>query len=108
MNFNALGVPLAVTYCPLTGSSIVFDRTSVRGVEFGVSGLLFQNNLVKYERSSVESDVSLWDPGLAPGILCYLLHHSRLPAHGSLLAHRIKHLPNERIEILSKPTRTRP
>jgi len=32
----------AVTYCPLTGSSLAFDRSTVGGVEFGVSGLLFQ------------------------------------------------------------------
>ncbi len=67
VNFNASD--LAVTYCPLTGSSIVFDRRSVRGVEFGVSGLLFQNNLVMYERSSAESDVSLW-PQMMRGARC--------------------------------------
>ena len=34
---------LAVTYCPLTGSSMAFNRLSSGGGEFGVSGLLFQN-----------------------------------------------------------------
>ena len=48
---------LAVTYCPLTGSSIVFDRSGVAGAEFGVSGLLFQNNLIMYDRTD---DRSLW------------------------------------------------
>ena len=57
VNFNSLGTPLAVTYCPLTGSSIVFDRSSVSGAEFGVSGLLFNNNLVMYDR---KTDSSLW------------------------------------------------
>ncbi|MCH7564595.1 MAG: DUF3179 domain-containing protein, partial [Gemmatimonadetes bacterium] len=60
VNFNSLALPLAVTFCPLTGSSMVFDRSSVRGVEFGVSGLLFQNNLVMYERSGDGTDASLW------------------------------------------------
>ena len=69
VNFNTLGVPLAVTYCPLTGSSIVFDRTSVRGVDFGVSGLLYKNNLVMYERGPVPSDVSLW-PQMIRGARC--------------------------------------
>ena len=69
VNFNSLGVPLAVTYCPLTGSSMVFDRTSVRGVEFGVSGLLFQNNLVMYERSSGGTDASMW-PQMIRGARC--------------------------------------
>ena len=49
---------VAVTYCPLTGSSIVFDRTDVAGAEFGVSGLLFQNNLIMYDRT--DGDGSLW------------------------------------------------
>lgn len=49
---------VAVTYCPLTGSSIVFDRGEVAGAEFGVSGLLFQNNLIMYDRTDGER--SLW------------------------------------------------
>ena len=48
---------LAITYCPLTGSSMAFDRAVADGAEFGVSGLLFENNLVMYDRSSEES---LW------------------------------------------------
>ena len=32
-------IDLAVTYCPLTGSALVFDRAVVGGAEFGVSGL---------------------------------------------------------------------
>ena len=49
---------VAVTYCPLTGSSIVFDRSDVAGAEFGVSGLLFRNNLIMYDRTDGER--SLW------------------------------------------------
>lgn len=37
---------LAVTYCPLTGTALTFDRSVVDGAELGVSGLLFRNNLV--------------------------------------------------------------
>ena len=48
---------LAITYCPLTGSSIVFDRAPAGGAEFGVSGLLYQSNLVMYDRNTEES---LW------------------------------------------------
>ncbi len=57
INFNFAGLGLAVTYCPLTGSSMAFDRASVGGGEFGVSGLLFQNNLTMYDRTN---DESLW------------------------------------------------
>jgi hypothetical protein len=48
---------IAVTYCPLTGSSLVFDRSVVDGDEYGVSGLLFRTNLILYNRSREES---LW------------------------------------------------
>ena len=74
VNMNALG--LAVTYCPLTGSSMVFRRNVVGGVEFGVSGFLFKNNLVMYDRtggganfSGDDLDVgeSLWPQMLAGG-----------------------------------------
>jgi hypothetical protein len=51
------GRRFAVTYCPLTGSSLVFDRSVIDGAEFGVSGLLFDNNLVMYNR---QDDTSLW------------------------------------------------
>ena len=48
---------LAVTYCPLTGSSIAFDRDVVDGAEFGVSGLLYMSNLMMHDRRAGES---LW------------------------------------------------
>lgn len=51
------GRTFAATYCPLTGSSLVFDRSVINGAELGVSGLLFNNNLVMYDRRDEES---LW------------------------------------------------
>ena len=57
---------LAVTYCPLTGSSMAFDRAAIGGGEFGVSGLLFRNNLVMYDRTTSES---LW-PQMAQQAEC--------------------------------------
>ena len=49
---------LAITYCPLTGSALVFDRGAVGGVPLGVSGNLYMDNLVMFERGSEEP--SLW------------------------------------------------
>ena len=66
VNFSVFSTPLAVTYCPLTGSSMVFDRTAAGGAEFGVSGLLFQNNLILYDRSE---ERSLW-PQMLRGARC--------------------------------------
>ena len=58
INFDGLaGTNLTVTYCPLTGSSLAFDRSAVDGAKFGVSGLLFNNNLLMYDRRNNES---LW------------------------------------------------
>jgi len=48
-------VDLAITHCPLTGTSLVFDRAPAGGAEFGVSGILYQSNLVMYDRNTEES-----------------------------------------------------
>ncbi|MCI0363513.1 MAG: DUF3179 domain-containing protein [Phycisphaerales bacterium] len=46
-------VPIAVIYCPLCDSASIVDRR-VRGtvVEFGVSGLLHNSNVLMYDRAS--------------------------------------------------------
>ncbi len=51
------GTPVVVTYCPLTASGIVYKR-SLRGKELtlGVSGQLYQSNLLFYDRQTE----SLW------------------------------------------------
>ena len=36
MNLNVGSTRLAVTYCPLTGSSMAFDRSAIEDAEFGV------------------------------------------------------------------------
>ncbi|MDX1478924.1 MAG: DUF3179 domain-containing (seleno)protein [Saprospiraceae bacterium] len=47
----------AVTYCPLTGTATVWDRQTHDGTRmFGVSGLLYNRNLVPYDRDTE----SLW------------------------------------------------
>lgn len=57
VNLNGQSGSIAVTYCPLTGSSLAFDRSVVGGAEFGVSGLLYQSNLIMFDRVTQES---LW------------------------------------------------
>ncbi|MBI1367895.1 MAG: DUF3179 domain-containing protein [Planctomycetes bacterium] len=48
------GAPVAVTYNPLCDSSVVFDRR-LNGItlNFGFSGLLYNSNLVMYDRDSM-------------------------------------------------------
>ena len=60
-------VPVAVTYCPLCDSAAVFDRRTDNGErEFGVSGLLYNSNVLMYDRSPKAE--SLWSQVLAKGI----------------------------------------
>ena len=58
VNLNGVDQDIAVSYCPLTGSALAFDRSGVGGAEFGVSGLLYQANLILYDRNA--PDESLW------------------------------------------------
>ena len=45
------GIPVAVTYCPLCNSGVAFDRrVQGKATTFGVSGLLYADNLVMYDR----------------------------------------------------------
>ncbi len=47
------GVPVAVTYCPLCNSAIVFDRRlDGRVLEFGTTGKLRNSDLVMYDRQT--------------------------------------------------------
>ncbi len=74
------GLQLAVTYCPLTGSSLTFDREAVRGATLGVSGLLFQNNLVMFDRNDPSS---LWFQ-MMRGSRCGPDDGTRLSMHPSI------------------------
>lgn len=58
VNETAGGKPIAVTYCPLTGSTLVFsgELADGRTTTFGTSGLLYNSNLVMYDRATK----SLW------------------------------------------------
>ncbi|RLB56390.1 MAG: hypothetical protein DRJ42_03500 [Deltaproteobacteria bacterium] len=55
VNEDVGGQRFAITFCPLTGSGMSYDRDGfVAGttVELGVSGSLYNSNLVMYDRSS--------------------------------------------------------
>lgn len=57
VNDNIGDIPIVVSFCPLCGSALAFER-KVEGVvlEFGVSGKLHNNDLVMYDRQTK----SLW------------------------------------------------
>ena len=53
VNDRVGGTPVAVTFCPLCYSALVFERTlDGEPVEFGVSGLLRRSDLVMYDRTT--------------------------------------------------------
>jgi len=61
VNDTVGGVPIAVSYCPLCRSALVFDRRiggSTR--EFGISGLLWNSNVLLYDRQKDRGEESLW------------------------------------------------
>ncbi len=57
VNDTISGRPVAVTYCPLCGTAMVFDRRyGGRTLTFGVSGLLYHSDVLMYDRQTE----SLW------------------------------------------------
>lgn len=53
VNDRIAGTPVAVTYCPLCNSAIVFDRrVDGRLLDFGTTGMLRNSDLVMYDRQT--------------------------------------------------------
>ncbi|QDU39382.1 hypothetical protein Mal4_37260 [Maioricimonas rarisocia] len=60
--------PLAITYCPLCDSALVFDRrVGEKELEFGISGLLYNSNVLLYSRNADGPD-TLWSQMKAEGV----------------------------------------
>jgi len=53
VNDEIAGVPVAVTYCPLCNSAVVFDRRAAgRVLSFGVTGNLRHSDMVMFDRQT--------------------------------------------------------
>jgi hypothetical protein len=66
VNDTIAGTPLAITWCPLCGSAVGLHRQVGDEVtEFGVSGVLYNSDLVLYDRATE----TLWDQIEAKGIV---------------------------------------
>ena len=53
INDHVAGVNISITYCPLTGTGIGWNREiDGKVTSFGVSGLLYNSNLIPYDRST--------------------------------------------------------
>ncbi|MCI0332895.1 MAG: DUF3179 domain-containing protein [Planctomycetes bacterium] len=67
VNDRVGGMPVAITYCPLCDSAAAFDRRTELGErEFGVSGLLYNSNVIMFDRGGRPE--SLWSQVKAEGI----------------------------------------
>ena len=65
-NDEVAGQPVAVTFCPLCNSSVTFDRrVNGKVLDFGVSGLLRNSDLIMYDRESETWWQQLTGEGLA-------------------------------------------
>ncbi|MDF1742722.1 MAG: DUF3179 domain-containing protein [Gimesia sp.] len=59
----------AVTYCPLCDSLAVYNRKGPGGdLEFGVSGFLYNSNVLLYDRSGSSGTDGLWSQMMSQGI----------------------------------------
>jgi len=66
VNDTIAGEPIAITWCPLCGSAVgVRRRINGEVTEFGVSGVLYNSDLVFYDRATE----TLWDQVEAKGIV---------------------------------------
>lgn len=74
--------PLAITFCPLTSSTLVFDRSAVGGSRFQVSGLLLNKENVEHPGNLVMVDAAsgetLW-PQMSLGATCGTDRGTTLP-----------------------------
>lgn len=70
VNDTIQGEPVLVTYCPLCATGIVFKReVGGKTQEFGVSGKLWQSNLLMYNRAKNADDESLWSQVLGEAVV---------------------------------------
>ncbi|MFP9191769.1 DUF3179 domain-containing protein [Natronosalvus vescus] len=92
VNDEVGGEPVAVTYCPLTGTAMGFSRGDV---EFGVSGDLVNSNLIMYDR---EGD-SRWPQMLGTAIAGPLAGASleEVPVHWSTWGRWREAYPDSRV-----------
>lgn len=66
VNDSMAGKEYAVTFCPLCGSAIVFDRKVGREIlRFGVSGKLYESNLLMYD----DKTESLWSQSMGEAVV---------------------------------------
>lgn len=102
VNDEIAGVPVAVTYCPLCNTSIVFDRRVAAGVlDFGTTGKLRHSDLVMYDRQTQ----SWWQQYGGQAIVGELLGHTLavVPSRLESIASFRQRAPNGRVLVPRDP-----
>ncbi|MGB4076786.1 MAG: DUF3179 domain-containing protein [Minisyncoccia bacterium] len=101
VNDTVGGEPLLITFCPLCGSAVVFDRImGDRELTFGVSGLLYESNLVMYDRETE----SLWPQALGKAVVGTLLGTELSISSMNVISYRTVKEKYPDTKILSKNT----
>ena len=92
------GVPVAVTYCPLCNSAIVFDRTVAgRVLDFGTTGNLRKSDMVMYDRQTER----WWQQFLGKGIVGQMngVTLKALPARVESFERFVKRAPKGKVLV---------
>ncbi len=98
------GVPVIVTYCPLCNTAIVYDRR-IKGLDgaptFGTSGMLYNSNLIMYDRASE----TWWQQFTGTGIAGRFdgVHLKPLPSRLESFAHFKKRFPHGAVLVPNDP-----
>lgn len=98
VNDTVGGIPVAVTYCPLCNSAIVFDRrVAGRVLDFGTTGNLRKSDMVMYDRQTE----SWWQQFLGEGIVGQMngVRLKALPARVESFERFAKRAPNGRVLV---------
>lgn len=96
VNDEIAGLPIAVTYCPLCDSAVVFDRRfDGRVLDFGTTGKLRHSDMVMYDRQTE----SWWQQFVGGGLIGQYAGRelTMLPARVESLAIFRSRFPNGRI-----------
>jgi len=101
VNDTVGGKPVTITYCPLCATAIVYDRTISRGIsEFGVSGFLYQSNLLMYDRLTD----SLWSQATAQAVVGPLTGERLKPLRSNIVQFGTVQKQHSDAQILSTDT----
>ncbi len=102
VNDEVGGVPVAVTYCPLCNSAIVFERTvDGKVMSFGTTGKLRNSDLVMYDRQTE----SWWQQFIGTGIVGVMTgtRLKSLPARLESFANFKQRFPDGKVLVPNNP-----